>query len=461
MATGESIPDVNESAEAALDETVPVTTAHVMALTPVVAPERIASIDVIRGFALLGILAMNIVSFGLPTAAYEKPSIAGGFTGANFAVWLFCHLFFEDKMMSLFSMLFGAGLVLMSARAEDSGKSPVKIYYRRVLWLLLLGLFHAYFIWLGDILYSYAACGLWLYLFRHRSPRTLIILGVLFLLISVPLTIGLGRYLRSAEQAYERANSDPKAEKSLSADEQAKVELWREVRAFMGPTKDDVDKEIAIYRGSYWGIVRNRAGEVFAFQTWFFVLDTVWSVGGRMLIGMGLMKLGVFSGLRSTRFYILMALVGYGVGLPVVAYGAWRLIACDFDSFQGLEGLGFYNGFASIVVALGHAAAIILILKAGLVPSLTRRLAAVGRMALTNYLFHSIVCTTLFYGYGFGLFARLDRVQLFGVVIVIWIFQLLVSPIWLEHFRFGPAEWVWRSLTYWKRQPMLVHARAS
>ncbi len=116
----------------------------------------------------------------------------------------------------------------------------------------------------------------------------------------------------------------------------------------------------------------------------------------------------------------------------------------------------FYNAFGSLVVALGHVGMLMLVVQSGLIAWLTTRLAAVGRMALSNYLTHSLVCTTLFYGYGFGLFGHINRTGLAGIVLFIWIFQLVVSPIWLKHFRFGPAEWLWRSLTYWRIQPIVV-----
>ena len=117
----------------------------------------------------------------------------------------------------------------------------------------------------------------------------------------------------------------------------------------------------------------------------------------------------------------------------------------------------FYNSFGSLVVALGHVGMMMLVVQSGAITWLTNRLAAVGRMALTNYLTHSIVCTTLFYGYGFGLFGTINRTGLAAIVLIIWVTQLLISPIWLRHFRFGPAEWLWRSLTYWKLQPMSWH----
>ncbi len=130
------------------------------------------------------------------------------------------------------------------------------------------------------------------------------------------------------------------------------------------------------------------------------------------------------------------------------------MIRHRFSTDYVLHGGVFYNVFGSLVVALGHVGLIMLIVQSGAIGWLTTRLAAVRRMALSNYLSDSIVCTTLFYGYGFGLFEHINRTGLAAIVLTIWIMQLLASPIWLKYFRYGPAEWLWRSLTYWRLQPM-------
>jgi len=169
---------------------------------------------------------------------------------------------------------------------------------------------------------------------------------------------------------------------------------------------------------------------------------------------MGLMKLGVFAAARSARYYVALIALGYGLGLPPVVYDTVALINKGFAAPTLLRSKMTYNEVGSVLVALGHVGVVMQVVRAGLVPALTRRLAAVGQMALTNYLTHSLVCTTIFYGYGFGLFATINRTGLMGIVLAIWVVQLIVSPWWLAHFRFGPAEWVWRSLTYWRLQPM-------
>jgi uncharacterized protein len=426
---------------------------------PVSATERYFAVDVLRGFALLGILAMNIVAFSWPDAAYGDPQRGGGFDGLDRAVWFFNHLIFEAKMMTIFSMLFGAGLVLMDQRAEARGARVRGIYYRRILWLLVIGLVHAYLIWWGDILVLYAETGLFLYFFRNLKPRTLIILGIAAMFVLVPMVLGFGAAVDFMKAATVRVEAQTKAGEHPTPLDQKAHDVWtKNLREnFMpGPEKQAQDwaKEMAAYRGGYIGIVKQRTPELLIIHTVGFLLGGGFFAASRMLVGMGLMKLGVFSAQRSRRFYWWLVGVGYGLGLPLMVFDALELIRHKFSWTYALHGGMFYNLVGSLIVALGHVGLLMLIVQSGALLWLTQRLAAVGRMALSNYLTHSIVCTTLFYGYGFGLFGHINRAGLALVVLAIWVFQLIVSPLWLKYFRFGPAEWLWRSLTYWRIQPM-------
>lgn len=426
---------------------------------PVSAAERLASVDVLRGFALLGILAMNIVGFSWPGIAYENPLRGGGFTGTDRAVWFFNHMVFEAKMMTIFSMLFGAGLVLMNERAAARGVSLRGVYFRRVFWLLVIGAVHGYLIWMGDVLFLYAECGLILYLFRNKTPRTLIVLGLVLMLLIVPLVLGIGAAIDGMKAVTARVDAQLAAGETPRQFDRTIRDLWtntlqKEFKPNPKQELKDWNKEMDAYRGGYLGSVRHRAPGVLVMNTVGFLLGGFFFTGARMLLGMGLMKLGVFSAERSRAFYAWMVALGYGLGLPLMIYDARELIRHEFKAEYMLHGGIFYNVFGSLVVALGHVGLVMLITQSGAVAWLTRRLAAVGQMALTNYLMHSIVCTTLFYGYGFGLFGQINRTGLAGIVLTIWIVQLWLSAVWLERFRFGPAEWLWRSLTYWKRQPM-------
>ena len=421
---------------------------------PVRADERIAAMDVLRGFALLGILAMNIVAFGWPFAGYENPRFSGGADPANAAAWWVNSVLFSGKMMSLFSMLFGAVLVLMTDRAAARGASLLGTYYRRIFWLLMIGLVHAYLIWMGDILVMYALCGVAIYWFRRRSPRTLIILGILLLLIGSGLGFAFTHYGRFAARVADKVDADNAAGRQSADWKLAMHAAWNtQLRPFLRPGKPDYEKEMQLYRSGYMTIVAGRAPELLMFQIFGFLFFALWGVGGRMLLGMALMKSRVFSAERSWRFYRWMALLAYGFGLPLTVFGAFSLQTHGYDMLRvPVAGLAF--GLGMVPVSLGHAAVIMMVCKAGLWTWCTARLAAVGRMALTNYLLQSILCTMLFYGYGVGLFGRVDRVGLWGIVLVIWAMQMMLSPIWLARFRYGPAEWLWRSLTYWRWQPI-------
>jgi len=162
----------------------------------------------------------------------------------------------------------------------------------------------------------------------------------------------------------------------------------------------------------------------------------------------------VFSARRSPAFYRRLMLVGYGLGFPLVGVGMWDLFRTRFEFVHSIIVSGHFNEAGSLLVALGHVALIMQLYQAGVWPALQARLAAVGRMALTNYLAQTVIATTIFYGYGFGLFGAVSRFPLMGFVVAIWAVQLWYSPLWLKRFRFGPAEWLWRWLTYGRRPPM-------
>lgn len=431
------------------------------AAQPVARDKRIAAVDVLRGFALLGILTMNIVAFAWPQQGYENPVYSGGAGGANVASWFVNQVVFNSKMMSLFSMLFGAGLVLMDERARERGASLWGVYYRRTLWLLVFGLAHAYLIWWGDILYFYAACGLVLFFFRRLSPGWLLGLGLVLLAISSLIGLGFVVFAGLAEESALAVASAEAAGEKPTEFQVGMAKAWNEgIREYARPTQESIDKEIEIYRGGYLGILAHRAPFLFFFQIFGLALIMFWAAGGRMLLGMGLAKLGVFSATCSWRFYQWLALVGYGIGLPLTVIGSLDILWKNFEALDAPIG-GLLFALGTVPVALGHAAVVMMICKAGVLPWATRPLAAVGQMALTNYLLQSLICTTLFYGYGLGWFARLDRVGLWAVVIGVWALQLVISPLWLARFRYGPAEWLWRSLTYWKLQPMRIVADAA
>lgn len=420
---------------------------------PVAASERISSIDTLRGVAVLGILVMNIYGFAMPFAAYQNPLAYGGTEWYNLGTWYFTHLFFDQKFMTIFSILYGAGLVMMASRAEARGAPYAAIWYRRSVWLLVIGALHAYLVWMGDILFFYALIGMLIFPFRKRTPAKLIAIACLVLPVSVLLGYAGGAQMQQLQTAGAEISILQEAGEELSPEQQETLEAYEGMADIMKPPEVQVAEDLAAYRGDYAGIVSHRAPTVVMMQTQAMLFFILWRVAGLMLVGMALMKLGILSAAKSDTFYKGMLALGYGLGLPLVALSAYLMRTHDWDMLWIIRVGGIPNYIGSVLVAFGHIALVMLIVRAGLLQKLMQRFAAVGRMAFTNYLMHSIVMTTVFYGYGFGLYGEVPRFWQMAFVALMVGFQLWVSPIWLARFRFGPAEWLWRTLTYWQFQP--------
>ena len=398
---------------------------------PVSAHERIESLDVLRGCALLGILAMNIRAMAAPFSSYMYPYSQFDYAGATRAAYIFTGVVFDLKMMGLFSMLFGAGALLYSAKSTGTGKAPRGLWFRRMFWLLVIGLVHSYLIWEGDILVPYALCGiLLLWWVRRLKPWALVTLAVGLLAVGSLLSIGHGlqwQQMPDAERAQEAA-------------------IWM-------PTREQAAAQLAVMRGSYAEVVAHRAPFVVMTQTIYFIAFFFWRCSAMMLLGMALLKWGFLDGRRSPRAYLLVAAICIPVGLALAWYGIVQLERIRFAMPQRTV-VDLWNYAGAVLASVGYAALVILLVKRGTLGSLRGRLAAVGRMAFSNYLLQSIVTSVIFLGWGFGLAGRFDYAEQLLMVAAIWGVQLAVSPAWLRHFHFGPAEWLWRSLTYWERQRM-------
>ncbi|MBI2687679.1 MAG: DUF418 domain-containing protein [Acidobacteria bacterium] len=424
------------------------------AVGPVLSGERISSLDTIRGFALLGILLMNIVGFGLPYA-YDDPANSGGSTGINLWIWIVMHILAEGKMRCLFSMVFGAGIILLTSRAEQraGASSSADIYYQRNLWLGGFGILHAFLLWQGEILYPYALCALALYPFRRMAPKGLISIAAAMMLIITGLTIYDGMDTKKTIAEGKAAEEIKKGGASLTEDQEASLRKWEDLRKHVKPSSAEIEKTKNRWRGGVVDVLKVRAETVWHWHSLAYYHYRNLDIFSMMLLGMAFFKLGVFSGTRSFKFYVVMAGVGYAIGLSINSYTAYTRVANNFDIVVNIYS-GVTYDIGRLSIALAHAGILMLLMKAGMQAWLTRSLGAIGQMALSNYLTHSVVCSTIFCGYGFGMYGRLERYQLYYIVAALWIFQMIVSPIWLRHFHFGPAEWAWRSLTYWQKQPM-------
>lgn len=404
---------------------------------------RITTLDAVRGFAVMGILLMNIVSFGLPGTAYIDPRYYGGAEGMNRVVWALNFILADGKFRGLFTMMFGASTVLIAEAAVAAGQSAARVHYARLFWLFVIGMLHAYLIWYGDILVSYAVCGALAFLVWRWPPRALIAIGVALLLYKLAMGIA----------AYQTTTHIRDAANAPTATIAAKQE-WADIRAQIEPpSAADRDAEIAAYRGGYAANLAERTRTAFYFQTTLYP-DLIPDTLALMAIGMALFRLGFFSGQWSARSYQLTVLMGFSLTLPpYIALARW-ISRAEFDGIVQLATEPLHSTLLRPFMALAYAASVILFVQSGIARKLAARLRAVGRMAFSNYLGSSLICTTLFYGFGFGRFGRLERWQLYPVVAGVWALMLLWSQPWLARFHYGPFEWLWRSLARGKLQPM-------
>jgi uncharacterized protein len=367
----------------------------------------------------MGILLLNIVDLAMPGHAYSDPTYYGGADAVNLATWALNYALFDGKMRGLFVMMFGASTVLIAERAAQSDGNPARAHYTRMFWLLVFGLIHAFLIWYGDILVLYSLCGALAYVAWRWTPRTLIGLGVT--LLAVKLVVGLF--------AYSHAPLVP-------------------------PIPQSADSLLAAFRGSYLDALATRFS-----IAWYIVTDVhpfaVPDTLGLLLIGMALYKLGFFSGAWSRQSYRRVALLGYAICLPLYAPLIYWNIATEFSPLTYKATEAIHLTLLRPWLTLAHASAVILFFQSGYARELSERIEAAGRMALSNYVGTSIVCTLFFNGYGLGWYGHLERWQCYLVVPVVWALILLWSKPWLEYFAYGPLEWLWRSLARGERQPFV------
>jgi uncharacterized protein len=411
-------------------------------LTPVRESDRIDSLDVLRGVALLGIFVMNIPTFAFSQFAFYKPPLQGGFEGADYWTWLGSHLFFEQKMMSIFSMLFGAGIVLFAERISQSRGAAAGVHYRRMGWLLAIGMLHAYGIWVGDILVAYAIVGMLVYPLRRLKPLTLLIIALTLLPIAAILGV-----LMQVWYEYTRAQAETGIEWAVDA--------WSQIEPGFYPDEQVLAEERSAVLGTFGERAAYMAPTVAFMQVFMLLFWGIWRIASMMLLGMALYKWGVFSAARSTRFYAILIGGGLLAGVPLVLTGVSVMHASDFDPLRTIGVNGAFNYFGSVGIALAWIGLVMLLCKSGAMGWLRAALAAVGRMAFTNYLAQSLIAAFIFYGWGLGYFGSMSRADLLFVVAGVWLFQIGFSLVWLRRFRFGPMEWLWRSLTYMRIAPLL------
>lgn len=393
--------------------------------------DRIASLDVIRGFALLGILFVNILSFGAVSAIAYNPTY-GLETTYDIMIWVLVEIIAEGAMRAMFSILFGAGIVMFLSKGNDRKK----LHFKRTFWLLIFGLINGYILmWPGDILFTYALAGFGLYFLSEKSPKTLALISVILFLslcaYTVTLNIGLD-YLRQ-----------------MGIYDQSAAKEWSQFYELFAPSEAFVQKELAMRKGSFLDLFTWSAAAYSSVILELIPTLLFWDVIVFMCIGMALYKYNVLQGRLSKRFYFTCALIAFALGISINAYEVNQMIASEFDILVSFSYFTPTYQIGRLCISFGWIGVLILAI---MYFGVGRTLAAVGRMALTNYLMQSIICLFLFTGVGFGLLNELRRSELYLVVLCICIFQLWVSSWWLSRFYYGPLEWLWRSLTYGKFQ---------
>ncbi|RDX36598.1 DUF418 domain-containing protein [Kangiella sp. HD9-110m-PIT-SAG07] len=400
-------------------------------LTPTESTARYHSLDLIRGIAVAGILIMNIYAFANIYAYYVNPKALGEPSTIDLITWFVTHIFADQKFYTLFSILFGAGIMLMAERAATNGTPSAWLHYKRMVWLLCFGVLHAIFIWYGDILVTYAVTGLWVYWFaRHTEAKTKIIVGSILIAIMVAMMSLFAVF------------SGDVPEQDLA-----------EMMDMFAPSESFIAQETAVYTSDYAAQLDHRIDFFTTNLPMMALFFGLFRIGGSMLLGMGLYQLGILTAERSRSFYIKMMVLCLIVGFGTIAYDSFLLLDSNFSMSTAMLSFMSLNSFAAVFVALGYIALFCLWAKSNKLQGFRTRLEAVGRMAFSNYISQSIICTLLFYSHGFGLFAQLERYQLMLVVAAIFVTQLIWSPWWLARFRYGPLEWLWRSLSYGKLQP--------
>lgn len=425
---------------------------------PVARGERIEALDVLRGVAVCGILLMNIPIMGLVQQGPTFPAAPN----ADWIAFSIQNLVFEGSMRGLFTLLFGAGMLIMLRQVQgEADPKATQAYFTRCFALMLLGFVNfAIFLWPGEILFNYGVVGLALFLFRKADQRVLwtaaaAMLALATILLATP-SIERAEKLTQAAEAVQLK----KEGKTLTEEQTKLIEYRKEAFAERTPKPEEIAKEREA-RTTFpavwaWSIKEWGFYNLGKFAVPFFCESL-----GAMLIGLALFRSGVLTGTRPLGFYAALAAGGYGIGMAIRGLTLalqWR-VGFYPDPLAGLIWNWGYE-FARIPLTLGALGLVMLLLKSGLLNWITGGLTAIGRLALTNYLGQSVITSILFYG--FGLFDRFGFAQLMGIAALIWLAQGVFSLLWLRRFEMGPFEWLLRNLTYgaWRSLPRLKGADA-
>ncbi len=426
---------------------------------PVSQQERIVVLDGLRGIALLGILLMNIPYMGLPEPAFDHLLLNNELGTINEKVWWYVNWIPEGTQRAIFSLLFGAGILLFVSRLEKrmDGMWPAEYFLRRQLWLTVFGLFNGYILlWPGDILFQYSIVGIVAFAFRRLPAKGLLIASVVCLLLMTA---------RENRDLYKQKDMIQKGELVARLDT-TKVKLTdvqkEELGAMTGmkeksdtaALKKEMKRNLEKSTGSY-EVLYNYLSGVTAMIEFNYTYYGIWDILLFMLLGMAFFKSGVLTGQVPVKVYWAMFIGGMGLGLLLTWMRLSDIMHYKFNLFEITKNKGIeYYELSRTLRSIGLFGLLMLLFKSGWFNWLFKLMRPVGQMAFTNYLMQSLMGGLFFFGIGLGMMGKLQRYEIYLVAMAIWAIEITWSHIWLRYFRFGPLEWCWRSLTYWKKQPM-------
>lgn len=450
---------------------------------PVSTNPRILSIDVLRGIALLGILIISIWEFG-GFSGNEQTRLRLLQKGFDYNLFSTIIILFEGKMRAIFSLVFGAGIILYLSKPQQPLIQTHELYIRRQMWLMAFGLVNVFILlWPGDILFQYGVMGILLFPFARMSKKGLLIAALIATLIYCgknywyyaddkkayrkfkAITLVEDKFKKDSTERHRRdslvgmpkdsirvRDSIAKKNDTLTAFQQRDKNNWEGILKNLkyDSTKAGEKAENKAMRSGYgkiWNHVLQRSQN--KESRWLYQIG-VWDIGSMMLLGMALLGFGFFNHRFTKGTYLLLAVTGIVAGAML---GWFRL---EFTHTKFIDYVKYINGHAippnlffpveRLLLATGYASLVMLLLQANRMPWLDRALSATGQMAFTNYFMQTILCTLFFYGYGFGYFGRLSLTKLYFVVAEIGLIQIVFSVIWLRYYKYGPVEWLWRRL---------------
>ena len=454
---------------------------------PVLTNSRIFSIDVLRGIAILGILIISIWDLG-GLSGNEQIRLRLLQKGLDHNLYAAIIVLFETKMRAIFSMVFGAGIILYLSKPNYPLPQTHEYYIRKQMWLIAFGVFNAFvLLWPGDILFHYGVIGIFLFPFARMSKKGLLIAALIATLIYCGKM-----YWNYADdkKAYRKFKAIEKVEEKFkkdSTERHRKDSIARlpadsiRVRDSIGKKNDtltrlqkqDKDRWEGLLKnlkydstkanekaenkamhsgyGKIWNhlLQRSKSRESF----WLYQIG-IWDIGSMMLLGMALFGFGFFTHRFTKGTYLLLAITGIVAG---VMLGWFRLDLAharfvDYTKYITSHAIpsNLFLPVERLLLAVGYASLVMLLLQTSIMKWVGQALAATGRMAFTNYLLQTIICTLFFYGYGFGYFGRFSFTKLYFVVAEIWLVQIVFSVLWLRYYQYGPLEWLWRRLVYQK-----------